>query len=87
MSIEKVQFTLRMDATLSVTAGHEQHWIKPGAESSVTCSGVPDKKEIALAAAYMQEEMLEPTLDRVVDAIHEQLLRLASQTDSEVRKM
>lgn len=87
MTIEKVKFTLRMDATLSVSAGSEQHWIKPGAESSITFSGVPDKKEIALAASYMQEEMLEPTLDKVVDSIHEQLMRLAGQTGSEVRTM
>ena len=53
--IERVQLTLRLDATITIydQSGNPTNWLKPGSEAAVSWKGLPSDQEVSLAYQYL----------------------------------
>lgn len=74
-TIEWVELTLRLDATITVetAGGGASEWIKPGAEGRIRMRGVPTGGQLSDGYRYIQQGILAPALEEVIVQIQQRL--------------
>lgn len=77
--VESFRITLSLGATVEVNG---QAWVKPSASSSISWSGVPDADQVHAALQFMEEQILSPTLDEVMNTVVENTKRAKGISDS-----
>lgn len=73
--IERFTLTMKLDATVTLTnaVGESQDWVKPGVTASIGWRGVPTEAELTTASTFLQENVLNPTLNDVLSAVSQQV--------------
>ena len=76
-TIEWVELTLRLDATITVggDGGEPQQWLKPGAEGKIRMRGLPTAEQLTNGYRYIQGGILAPALEEVIVQIQQKLAK------------
>jgi hypothetical protein len=71
--VTSFQLTLYLGATVNINNG--EAWIKPAVSSSITWGGVPTGDQVHDAIHSMDEQILTPTLEEIMDSVIENTKR------------
>lgn len=70
--IDKFEVELRLDCTIKVG---DWDFVKPGVSSKISFDTIPEYETLQKSMKFMQDGILEPTLNDVIESVHKQVNR------------